>query len=228
MDYSIHDSITKVKGSFEKTMKSLLELKDAGIPLQISCPIMKQNLDTFKDVISFGKENDIIVSIDYVIFASYDHSNCNLVHRLSLEEVEQAFDKQLSDKYLNSLYDLAREKLALTEQDPICTICQDYICISAEGNVFPCIGWQENIIGNLNKQTLREVYETSEEIQRLRQVKRADFPKCVKCDDRGYCTVCMMSNSNESSDGNPFAINNYHCKVAAMIHRKVDSFLEDK
>ncbi len=228
MDPLIHDSITKVKGSFEKTKNALLKLKKAGISLQISCPVMKQNKDTFYDVILFGEENNIAVTVDYVIFASYDHTNYNLANRLSLKEIEQVFDKQVSDEYINSLYVLAKEKNKLTGQDRVCTICQYYICVSADGKAFPCVGWQSNIIGDLQKETLKEIYENSEKIKYLIQVKRKDFPKCVDCYDRGYCTVCMMSNSNENKDGDPFLINDYHCKVAAMIHRKVDSYLNTK
>lgn len=228
MDASIHDSITKVKGSFEKTKSNLLKLKGAGIPLQISCPVMKQNKNTFNDVIAFGKENGISVAVNYVIFASYDHSNCNLVNRLSLEEVSQAFDKQATDEYVNYIRSQAEEKNALTSQDPICSICRYYICVSADGTVFPCAGWQANVIGDLNKQSLRDIWETSEGIRKLRQIKRKEFPKCVSCEDRGYCTVCMMSNSNENSDADAFRINEYHCDVAALIHKKINSYLNDK
>lgn len=37
MNSEVHDTITKVKGSFEKTKNNLLRLKECGIPLQISC-----------------------------------------------------------------------------------------------------------------------------------------------------------------------------------------------
>lgn len=228
MDASIHDSITNVKGSFEKTKSNLLKLKGAGIPLQISCPVMKQNKDTFNGVIAFGEENGISVAVDYVIFASYDHSNCNLVNRLSLEEVSQAFDKQATDEYVDYIHSQAEEKYALSAQDPICSICRYYICISADGTVFPCIGWQANVIGDLNKQSLRDIWETSGDIKKLRQIKRQEFPKCVSCEDRGYCNVCMMSNSNENSDADAFRINEYHCDVAALVHKKIDSYLDDK
>ena len=73
----------------------------------------------------------------------------------------------------------------------------------------------------MNKQSIREVWEDNEEIKRLRDIKWSDFTKCLECNDRGYCTVCMMSNSNENADGDPFRINDYHCKVAAMIHKKI-------
>lgn len=225
MDPLVHDSITKVTGSFEKTKNGILKLIAAGIPVQISCPIMKQNRDSFVDVINWGNANNIEVSVDYVIFASYDHSNSNLVNRLSLEEVEDAFDKQLTKEYANALNETAKEKCLLTVKDPICTVCRYYFCVSAEGDAFPCVGWQTNKIGNLNEKTIKEIWETSEEVKKLRQIKRESFPKCAKCKDRGYCTVCMMSNSNENSDGDPFRINDFHCKVASMIHSKVDSFL---
>lgn len=228
MDASIHDSITKVKGSFEKTKSNLLKLKNAGIPLQISCPVMKQNKDTFNSVIAFGEENGISVAVDYVIFASYDHTNCNLVNRLSLEEISRAFDKQATDEYIDYMRIQADEKNALTAQDPICSICRYYICISADGTVFPCIGWQANVIGDLNKQSLRDIWETSDDIKKLRQITRQKFPKCVSCEDRGYCNVCMMSNSNENSDADAFRINEYHCDVAALIHKKINTYVDDK
>lgn len=222
MSPSIHDSVTKVKGSFEKTKNGILKLLSAGIPLQICCPIMKQNKDSFMDVIKWGGENNIGVSTDYVIFAAFDQLNENLSNRLSLEEVEEAVEKQLSTEYVDILSEIAKEKSSLTGDDPICSICRYNFCVSAKGHVFPCVGWQTKIIGNLKNQTIKEVWESSEAIKQLRNIKRESFPKCVSCADREYCTVCMMSNSNENGDA--FTVNEFHCKVASMIHSKVDSF----
>lgn len=219
---SVHDSITKVKGSFEKTKDGILKLLSVGIPLQISCPIMKQNKDSFVDVLKWGIKHNIGVLTDYVIFAAYDHSKNNLSNRLSLKEVGEAVEKQLNVEYVDMLRANAKEKNALTGEDPICSICRYNFCVSAEGKVFPCVGWQDNTIGNLKCQTIKEIWESSEEIKKLRTIKRNSFPKCVTCKDRGHCTVCMMSNSNENNDA--FKVNEFHCKVASMVHSKVDSF----
>lgn len=224
MDAKIHDFITKVNGSFEKTKTNLLKLCSLGIPVQISCPIMKQNKDTFMDVVDWGNSHNIGVSTDYVIFAAYDHSNTNLCNRLTLEEISTAVDKQLSDDYADALCKIAEEKKTLTSESPICPICRYNFCVSAEGKVFPCVGWQTNIIDDLNEKTVKEIWETSKAIDTLRKIKRKNFPKCVSCNDRGYCTVCMMSNSNETSDGNAFVVDEYHCKVASIIHKKVEDY----
>lgn len=224
MNPEVHDSITKVKGSFEKTMKGIVRMQAAGIPLQISCPIMQQNKDSFIEVVHWCQSQNIAIAIDYSIFASYDHSNCNLVHRLNIEDVCDAFDKMATKEYIQALLDAAAEKERATATEPICSICRYYLCITAEGEVFPCVGWQSKKLGNLFQQSLSEIWKSSPEIHALRSVKRDQFPACIECEDRGYCTVCMMSNSNENSNGDAFSVNPFHCEVAATIHDKVISY----
>ena len=225
MDPAIHDSITALNGSYEKTMQNLIKLYDADIPLQISCPIMKQNKDSFLGVIRWGKEHNIAVAIEPVIFASFDNSGSNLVNRLSLKELEKVLEIQLSEGYAELLSENAKAKEALDGENPVCSICRYSFCVSVEGHVFPCAGWQSNILGDLNYQSVHDVWTTSEKIRHLREVKRNAFPKCVSCEHRGYCTVCMMSNSNESPQGNAFCINEFHCKAAAIMHKKVKKYL---
>ena len=224
MDPLIHDSITKLKGSFEKTKNGILQLISVGIPVQISCPIMKLNKDTFRDVIVWGKELNIAVAIEPVIFASYDHSGNNLSNRLSLEELEDALDQEFSEGYAEILQEAAKEKESFTEETPICSVCRYGFCVSVEGNVFPCAGWQTNVIGDLNQQTVEEIWINSKKIKELRKIKRKEFTKCVSCEDRGYCTVCMMRNANENLEGNIFSLNDFNCKVASIVHRKVEEF----
>lgn len=218
----VHDTITKVKGSFKKTKDAILKLIDARIPVQISCPIMKQNKDSFHEVIDWGNANNIAVLVDYVIFAAYDQSNSNLINRLTIEEVAEAFKKQLAPAYVESLCEVAEEKCALSEKDPICSICRYYFCVAANGDVFPCIGWQSNVVGNLNTSSIKELWEESKEINELRCIRRGSFPKCITCENRGFCTVCMMSNYNESGD--KFEVSDFHCQVATMMRSEVENF----
>ena len=228
MDPTIHDRITMRDGSFEKTMNGILKLISLGIPVQISCPIMKQNRDSFAEVIKWGFEHNIGVVTEPVIFASYDHTKRNLVNRLELDELSAVIDELISNGYAEMMRQQAIEKEAQRADYPICSICRFNFCVSAEGNVFPCIGWQTNVIADLNQQHVSDVWESSQEIKRLRTIKRSSFPKCVNCKDRGYCTVCMMSNSNENADGDAYRISDYHCQVAALIHDKVDEYYRNK
>ena len=134
---SVHDGITKLSGSFIKTRDSILKLCSAGIPVQISCPIMKQNKDSFQDVISWAESNNIGVALEPEIFATYDRSCSNLQNRLSYEEMSMVLDKQMSLGYAEQFHNTATEKEAYSENDPICSICRYHFCITAEGLAFP-------------------------------------------------------------------------------------------
>lgn len=228
IDPEIHDLITLKKGSCEKTKNGILKLISVGIPVQISCPIMKQNKNSFYDVVKWGAKYNIGVATEPVIFAAYDHTNGNLTNRLEIEEIGDVIDKMMSDGYADSMRRQAKEKEAQKADYPVCSICRFNLCVSAQGNAFPCVGWQTNVIADLNHQSVSDVWESSNEVKELRKIKRSRFPKCVDCEDRGYCTVCMMSNSNENSDGDAFKINEYHCRVASMIHNKVDAYFQNK
>lgn len=222
----VHDSITNLKGSFAKTKAAFLRLRAEGIPLQISCPVMKQNKDSFFDVLKWGREHDVVVAIEPVIYPVYDHSRSNLENRLSLKELDDVIDKQVFDGYGDMMKTIAKEKEAQTANHPVCTICRYKLCVGPDGTVFPCVGWQNNVIGDLNQQSLRDIWENSPQIASLRKITRSEFPRCVTCDDRGYCTVCMMCNANENQDGNAFHINDFHCQAAAARHAKVDAFFK--
>lgn len=226
MDPLVHDSITGREGSFKKTLNGILQIRSIGIPVQISCPVMKQNKDRFLDVIHWGKEHNIAVAVEPIIFAVYDHSGNNLKNRISIQELEAVLDKELPEGYADVLKNASAMKESLTEKDPICSVCRYSFCVSVDGKVFPCAGWQTNVVGDLNCQSVQEIWESSEKIQQLKQIKRSNFPKCVTCEDRGYCTVCMMSNANENPDGNPFRINDFHCQATALVHRKVKDYYD--
>ena len=67
------------------------------IPVQISCPILKVNYDSYKDVQRWAVDHNISVGIDFSIIARYNHNQENLGCRLSYEELEHI----ISEKIIN-------------------------------------------------------------------------------------------------------------------------------
>lgn len=224
MDAKVHDRITGVKGSFEKTRNALLRIAEAGIPVQISCPVMKENKDIFLEVVQWAAEHNISTAVQPQIYAQYDHTGRNLTHRLAVHEVADAVRSLLEAGYGDQWISDPTEIEQRSPRDPICSICRYMLCISATGTVYPCVGWQTNVIDTLDNASLHDIWEKSEKICALRKIQRLHFPRCIDCDDRGYCLVCMMSNANENEDGNAFRINTFHCDVAAAIHHTVNQY----
>ncbi|MBP1559792.1 MAG: radical SAM protein [Oscillospiraceae bacterium] len=227
MDANIHDAITQVKGSFEKTKNAILTLVENNIPLQISCPIMKQNIDYYKDVMSFGAKLNVKVGSDYVIIAKYNNTTQNLDNRLSIEDVGKIINQQLVNDpyYIESLQKEIENKKEMNPDDFVCSICYSSICIAETGNVYPCAGWQGCVVGNINKNSLNEIWTKSPKVQYLRNLRKRDFPKCIKCTDKEFCTMCMVRNANEHPLGDPLEVNDYFCRIA-KINKKI--FLDQK
>lgn len=217
MDSNVHDSITQVKGSFEKTKNAILMLIENDIPLQISCPIMKQNKNSFAAVKEWGKKHKIHVGDDFVIIASYDHTTENLLCRLSLDDVKELIYARITDDkaYLERLKDEAEKKRSADSTDDyICSVCNSSLCIADSGNVYPCAGWQDFVVGNVKEASLKEIWSNSLQVRYLRGLRKSALSACIQCAEKDFCTMCMVRNANESPVGDPLAVNEYFCAIA--------------
>ena len=217
MDANIHDAITQTNGSFEKTRNAILTLIENDIPLQISCPIMKQNINCYYEVIDWGKEHNIKVGSDYVIIARYNHTTQNLSNRLSINDIKDVIDQRIVNEphYL----EIMEKDAEIKERNPddfICSVCHSSICIVENGNTYPCAGWQDFVVGNINETSLSEIWNNSIKVKYLRNLRRRDFPKCMQCPANEFCTMCMVRNANEDPLGDPLAVNEYFCDIAKL------------
>jgi len=220
MNHDIHDSITKLPGSFYKTRDNILRLIENDIPLRISCPTMKRNKNCFTDVLKWAKAHKIRAETDYIMMARYDHTCDNLDNRLALDEVGKVingiieYDQSYKDELLSANFtDVESRDLS---NDFVCGACIDSICMVSNGNIYPCAGWQGYVCGNVYDTPLKEIWEKSPKVQYIRNLRKKDFPECTSCVDKSFCAMCMVRNANENAEGDPLKINEHFCKVAKL------------
>lgn len=231
MDPDVHDFITTVKGSFEKTKSAIEKLVAADIPVQISCPIMKANRKGYDKVLDYAKLLKIKAQTDYIMMARSDLDTDNLANRLSIAETEELLrdliehDINYRDNTLEHLpvSDQIKFNLERFMKQPVCGVGYDNCCITANGDVYPCAGWQDYVLGNVYKQSLKEIWENSERVKELRKITQASFPQCLECEARDYCSRCLVRNYNESG-GDMFAVNHHFCDVAFLNKRLVEEY----
>ena len=229
MNSNIHDEITQMKGSFVKTKNAILKLIENDIPLQISCPIMKQNKDSYDEVIKWAKKLKIHAGDDYVIIAKYNHTIQNLSCRLSINEIKELFNYRVANdaKYLEQMEKEADKKKNITSNDIVCSICHSSICITDKGNVYPCAGWQDYVLGNVKETSLNDIWNNSEKVQYLRGLRKKDFPKCIQCIDKDFCTMCMVRNANENPQGDPLVVTEFFCNIAKLNRQRMLEWKEE-
>lgn len=218
MQENIHDGITHQKGSLNKTVASVTKLIENHIPVQISCPILKNNVNSYREVKEWAVKHNISAGIDYSIIAQYNHNKKNINCRLSIEELKNFISEQFSSDSLfrDEIEKEITERRKKTGDDYICSVCNSSICIGPNGNVFPCVGWSSKILGNIKSQSLQDVWMKSEAVKQLRAIRFKDFVNCRNCSSKDFCTICMVRNSNESSSGDQFELNQYFCDMAKI------------
>ena len=218
-----HDAITAIKGSFEKTKAAILKLVENDIPLHVSCPTMKGNKDDFKDVLAWCHEHKIRAQTDYIMMAQYNHETENLANRLTVEEAGNVIKNimECDEDYQKSILepDFVKRcnKAQFNPERRLCGVGISTCCMVANGNVYPCAGWQEMVLGNIAETPLQEIWDNSEKIKWLRSLKMKDLGggECCNCDKAAFCSPCLVRNANESPTGNPLEINRHFCAVAA-------------
>ena len=222
MNPNVHDSITKVPGSWKKTYRSILCLIDNDIPLQISCPVMKQNKDSFTDVILHAEQLKVRATTDFIMMARYDKTTDNLDNRLNINETEEVISGILINDHFYQ-EEMEKAEIAIEFEDSekaVCGVGISSLCMNAQGDVFPCAGWQSYVCGNLKDMSLQEIWENSPKVKYLRSLRKKDFPECLQCPDKAFCAMCMVRNANEDPNGDFLKINEHFCKVAAL-NRKI-------
>lgn len=184
---------------------------------------MKGNKDDFKDVLAWCTEHKIRAQTDYIMMAQYNHETENLANRLSVEEAGKVIetivlgDEDYQKAILEPDFVERCNQAQFNPERRLCGVGISTCCMVSNGNVYPCAGWQEMVLGNLNEDNLQNIWDNSEKIKWLRGLKMKDLGngECCKCDKAAFCAPCMVRNANESPTGNPLEINRHFCAVAA-------------
>ncbi len=217
-----HDHITQLKGSCEKTKAAIDSLIAANIPVQINCPVMKSTYQSYKDVLKYAYERNCKAQTDYVLMARFDFTTDNLVERLTMEQTEELlkdiiqFDKDYLELTDRTVLPISREEWG---KKPFCGVGIDNICIANDGIVYPCAGWQGMACGNVREQPIKDIWEKSPQLNKLRKLTKSAIPQCYDCEDRQFCAPCLVRNFNESG-GDYLKVASHFCK-ASHLNRKL-------
>lgn len=187
-----HEAVTRVKGSLAKTLRGIEILQKAGVPVQIHCPVLKQNVSGIDAVARYGRERGVKTTFDAVMMSRADHG-CNESCGLSDAELRQ---------FIGAHEDLPDKLTVCPDADAdeaVCEIGTSKICLSAEGKYYPCNGCYGLILGDCRNQSLAEVWN-DEPIKRLRALKMRDLSACRVCPNRMLCAPCPSRNFNANGD----------------------------
>jgi radical SAM protein with 4Fe4S-binding SPASM domain len=184
----LHDAITLVKGSFEKSVRAIRSLREAGIPMITKSPLMKTTAPHWREIEALAKELGCEYQFDLSITAKNDGKLSPVAHRVEDREV-------LNDIFSSRFYKLyvGDEPMAsMTGPSPEASLCgagASGLSVSPDGTIRPCIGL--NIaLGQWPKISLADIWNKSPFFAEWGAIKLRDISPCNTCAELPYCSRC--------------------------------------
>jgi radical SAM protein with 4Fe4S-binding SPASM domain len=173
-----HDAFTARAGSFDKTMRGIRTARQAEIQVRANMCVTRGNAGEIETMLETVEELGCTVGFDPFITARYDGTTSSLEHAVDHAGLEGLYEGPL------------RRFLRKPDFDPQrsvqCACARTNCGISATGEVYPCIGAPVPS-GNLRQKSFAEIWKTSPQLNRIRQLGLEDFTTCKTCSLRPFC-----------------------------------------
>jgi len=186
----VHDAITKVKGSLERTKNAIRFLRAQGLKLTIANVMMTANLGDQAGVRKLAKELDCIYTLDPTITPHIDGDMSLLKLRIPTHELEKLMHTPELvggdvDEYCAPAPQADSDVLEITPCSAGHTACY----ISPYADVFPCVQFPLPT-GNLRKENFLAIWNDSPQMNEVRSITLKDLTTCSGCGHVGGCSRC--------------------------------------
>jgi AdoMet-dependent heme synthase len=198
-----HEAITRLSGSFQKTLRGIELLKEEGIKVEIAFPLMGMNLHERYLVKDLAESMDCLISPSPVITARNNGSKDTFVLRLNETQLREFMeDKSLSELYAGRKafqdHQLYFKFSNLLDAAP-CYGGFSTCAITPSGKVLPCNQLLYEV-GDLRKSTFSEIWHNSPQLKYLRALTLRNLKKCAGCEILTSCARCPGLALLEGSD----------------------------
>ncbi len=218
----IHDAVTRVKGSFEKTVNAIKLLRERKIRVKAKIVVLSVNYEDYKNIKKLTDDLGIKHLIDFNITPMLLGGKEPLSLRISDEQIQEfIFNEALGLE----VYTLGKERYDIETKKKLdgilCKAGVNFLNITPFGEVTPCVQWYYPV-GNVRKDSLHDIWYNSEKLAYIRKKRIKDIEKCNKCEYLAYCNRC--SGTALLVDGDSFAASSLSCQyidnVRAVIEKK--------
>ncbi len=221
-DASVHDGFRGIPGCFDEAMRGAAKLREAGVDFQFNTTITRRNASGFEKVLSMAMESGARALHVFMLVPVGCGAEIAETDMLSGEEYERILGRlyELSREtgfeikatcaphYYRIIRQRAREegRKITFETDGLSAVTRGCLAgtgvcfISHRGDVQPC-GYLPLVAGNVRETQFREIWESSELFNGLRDFSRLTG-KCGECEYVAFCGGCRARAYYET--GSPF------------------------
>ena len=188
----VHDRLTQVSGSFDRSLAGIRHLRDAGIPVHTNTTINRMNWDSLLEMPGFVRRLGLTrFSMNLIIPAGSGASEQApiLVRYNELPEMLTGIQARAQREDVEFMW-YSPTPVCIFNPIPRglgnkgCAACDGLLSVSPSGGVLPCSSWPEPV-GNLLEQDFRTVWASARACW-VRE-KRFAPEECRSCADFALC-----------------------------------------
>jgi MoaA/NifB/PqqE/SkfB family radical SAM enzyme len=182
----VHDAVTRIPGSHQRSLRALRLLKERGVIILIKSPLMSLNSGEYRGIVTLAEELGAGWGFDPLLIPRRDGDPEPVrlgLHRQELREF-------LADPVLSR--ELSQPVRCLPQKgEEICGTGRRTCLISPYGDVFPC-GVHPIPAGNLRERSFHEIWTGSPLLQDLRAKTVDDLRNGAKAIPGFRCSALAL------------------------------------
>lgn len=185
----VHDSITKVRGSLERTLAGVRALRAQGLKVSVANVLMKSNSNDSEGVRVLACEMGANYTLDPTITPMMDGGTDVLRYRASVTDVARVFH---DSALVGNVEEFCAPPRPIDEgilEGLPCSAGHTACYISPYGDLYPCVQFPLPC-GNIRHQQFAKIWSESPQLLEVRSIRGADLGTCSACSHMGTCTRC--------------------------------------
>ena len=185
----VHDAITLVPGSLQRSLDAARFLKSQGLRVIFANVLMVQNLQDYQGVRKLAEELGVECTLDPTITPMMDGDRSVLSLGVDQTALRQVFRDQALVGDVEEFCTIAApaDENALSALP--CSAGHTACYVSPYGDVFPCVQFPLPT-GNVRKERFVDIWRYSERMNEVRSIRLKDLTTCTSCSHVGSCTRC--------------------------------------
>lgn len=208
-----HDRITRIPGSFSRSIRVVEDLSKLSVPLEIKCCVIQTNLSSYHGVSEIASKCGAKYQLECSVFDSMDGDKC-VSRQLRLDESQMELVLRDPDNPLYVGPELegygARPH---NMSNPACSAGRYGICITPDGTILPCVSFHA-ALGNVNTTALRKIVYDTPAVHLLEEMILERYEECGRHPYCAFCLICPGLNFNEH--GTVFKAAENNCFIARV------------
>jgi radical SAM protein with 4Fe4S-binding SPASM domain len=200
-----HDRLTQVPGSFERLLKNIELMKEAGLRVKLNSTLTTWNEEEVEAMFGLADRFGLPLEFDPEV-TPRDNGDLS---PLEIAPGRQGIENMMRISLQRSVGKLSSDRLALKLRPPnqpalkpdpgkhkVCGAGSTNLVVDPFGNVYPCVQFRRKV-GNVHADSIRHIWASSGELHRVRELAGRALEVSL---ENGLKQFCMGVNEMRTGD----------------------------